>query len=399
MKRWIDKWTPMILTAVLATAIGSVRADPPPLIRYQARLTDTSGTLLTGAHQIGFALFDDNVGGMLLWSEGPSMVDLGSGSVDFLLGAMTPLTSDLLLAPSRWLEVTVDGAVLTPRQRLSSVPFSLVADRLGTMVLAEVLDRSNHTGTQLPSTINPQGSASEPNADQVDSFDAGNDAGQLAVNNGAVNISLNADLLDGSHLADIQNFSPPVGAIIQYFGAVSSLPANWKVCDGSVVNDPASSLNGIVLPDLRGRFARGETDINRDIPVAGALTGGTDNLPGHSHTATSSGSHSHSVNSHSHGLPASTGSVSNSGSNPGGHSYLNRDDNQGWNRSGTHIVIGGGASSQEGQHRHDLGGSTVSSSPGTNTTGSHSHTISSVGSTTNGNIPRYVALHFIIRIK
>lgn len=130
-----------ILAAIVVECLllpSPVRADPPSLIRYQARLADAAGVSLTGIHNLTFAIFSQEVAGTPLWTEGPLAVNVGKGGVDLLLGEITPLTSAVLAAPNRWLQVTVDGAALTPRQRLASVPFSFVADRLGTMTLTEI---------------------------------------------------------------------------------------------------------------------------------------------------------------------------------------------------------------------------------------------------------------------
>ena len=63
--------------------------------------------------------------------------------------------------------------------------------------------RENHTGTQAPSTISPQGAGSGLDADKLDGYHAGNASGNVPVSNGTLNINLNADLLDGKHLSEI----------------------------------------------------------------------------------------------------------------------------------------------------------------------------------------------------
>jgi len=63
--------------------------------------------------------------------------------------------------------------------------------------------RANHTGTQAPSTISPQGAGSGLDADLLDGKHAGNASGNVPVSNGTLNINLNADLLDGKHLSEI----------------------------------------------------------------------------------------------------------------------------------------------------------------------------------------------------
>jgi hypothetical protein len=77
------------------------------------------------------------------------------------------------------------------------------ASKLGGYDGSYYLNRANHTGTQAPSTISPQGSGSGLNADKVDGFDAGNNSGQVALSNGVVCVSLNADMLDSLHANDL----------------------------------------------------------------------------------------------------------------------------------------------------------------------------------------------------
>ena len=54
----------------LALMAGGIsRADPPTVIRYQARLTDMSGVPLTGVHNLTFSIWDQETGGASLWTE------------------------------------------------------------------------------------------------------------------------------------------------------------------------------------------------------------------------------------------------------------------------------------------------------------------------------------------
>jgi microcystin-dependent protein len=50
----------------------------------------------------------------------------------------------------------------------------------------------------------------------------------------------------------------PAGAIMQWFGAVDSVPDGWAVCDGRIV-DRADGKGQITTPDMRGRVAAGAT--------------------------------------------------------------------------------------------------------------------------------------------
>lgn len=120
---------------VLGWTVPAALAAPPDLVRYQARLADTAGVPLEGLHDLEFTIWDTETGGASpLWSDLRPDVALQSGAVDLLLA----IGADVFGAPDRWLEVRVDGAVLSPRQQLSSVPFALVTARLGTMTLSDV---------------------------------------------------------------------------------------------------------------------------------------------------------------------------------------------------------------------------------------------------------------------
>ncbi|PTW44685.1 microcystin-dependent protein [Sphingomonas faeni] len=50
----------------------------------------------------------------------------------------------------------------------------------------------------------------------------------------------------------------PTGSILQWFGAVDSVPKGWAICDGSVV-DRGDGKGQITTPDMRGRVAVGAT--------------------------------------------------------------------------------------------------------------------------------------------
>jgi len=56
--------------------------------------------------------------------------------------------------------------------------------------------------------------------------------------------------------------SPPIGSIIAWHKSLAGVPSlsdGWAECNGQTLNDPASDLNGVTLPNLNGegRFLRG----------------------------------------------------------------------------------------------------------------------------------------------
>ena len=77
----------------------------------------------------------------------------------------------------------------------------------------------------------------------------------------------------------------PVGSIVAWhksLGGVPTIPTGWIECDGSIINDSESSLNGQLTPNLNGqrRFLRGDA-------TSGAEE--TDAFQGHRHNLTESG--------------------------------------------------------------------------------------------------------------
>jgi hypothetical protein len=96
----------------------------------------------------------------------------------------------------------------------------------------------------------------------------------------------------------------PVGSIVPFYNASSlAIPENWRFCNGDVVNDPRSPLNGTRLPNLiDDRF------------LAGSASGYGEE--GGSNTLTADGEHNHDALSsragiHSHG--GTTGVSQNNG--------------------------------------------------------------------------------------
>ena len=88
-------------------------------------------------------------------------------------------------------------------------------------------------------------------------------------------------LITGTTLVEKESRSigdVPVGGIVSWAKSLSGVPnltEGWVECDGAVLVDALSSLNGQTIPDLNGdnRFLRGES-----------TSGGTGGSESHSHT-------------------------------------------------------------------------------------------------------------------
>src|SRR5690349_3253055 len=107
--------------AVLLAAAAS--AQVPARLGYQGRLLRADGTPEQGIVTFDFAIFAGPTGGSPLWgerqllalSDGYYATHLGDGDG----GAGVP--TSVFDGTERWLEISVSGTALTPRQRITSV--------------------------------------------------------------------------------------------------------------------------------------------------------------------------------------------------------------------------------------------------------------------------------------
>lgn len=113
--------------ATLALAASAARAAVPGQIDFQGLLLDSGGSPVNGANDLDFELFDAPSGGSSLWSESHVAVSVVDGVYDVTLGETTPITPALLSGGAVYLEITVAGETLSPRERLVAVPYALSA--------------------------------------------------------------------------------------------------------------------------------------------------------------------------------------------------------------------------------------------------------------------------------
>jgi len=114
----------LLLTGIFAVSVFAV----PREMQYQGKLTDATGVGINDTLPFVFRIYDDPTAGVLLWTEthpDPPGVPIVKGLFDVVLGSISPI--NLPFGADLWLEIEVDGAVLTPRVKLLSSPYSFRA--------------------------------------------------------------------------------------------------------------------------------------------------------------------------------------------------------------------------------------------------------------------------------
>jgi hypothetical protein len=149
----------LILASVVLLSTGVAMADTA--ISYQGRL-DAGGQAFNGSVDLGFELFDAASGGSAMGApvtingvavqQGLFQVELDFGAQAWELG--------------RWLQITVDGQLLTPRQKVTAAPLaaraeSVIEEAIGSQELEDggvqaqdIANDSIHSNHIVDGTVN-----------------------------------------------------------------------------------------------------------------------------------------------------------------------------------------------------------------------------------------------------
>jgi len=100
----------------------------PLEMSYQGYLIQISdSTPVTGELDIEFDLFVDEVGGIAFWTETYIDVSVINGIFNVILGSTNPLDPDDFTGDPLWLQITVDGEVMSPRKKIVSTAYTVRA--------------------------------------------------------------------------------------------------------------------------------------------------------------------------------------------------------------------------------------------------------------------------------
>ncbi len=179
----------LVLFAVVVPAV----ADVPPDTHFQGLLVDAAGDPLTGTVAIEIGVFDAFSAGNRLYREVHIGVALAEGRFSLLLGtgdfSEGTYDASLFSEQNRFLEVSVDGETLSPRQPFSSVAYAFQAQEAQTAQQADqaqqsvTADDASTLGGQLPSDFDQSSHVSNtqnPHSVSLDELGGQLGPGQLA---------------------------------------------------------------------------------------------------------------------------------------------------------------------------------------------------------------------------
>ena len=311
----------LLLCALASLRLGvEVFADSSPfLIPFQGRLTNPQGVPYTnGQYTVIFNLYDQPVGGTVLWSETHQKIGVINGMVNMFLGSINTLTN-VNFSQTRHLGITIDAdgnpntpdPEMVPRQMIIPAFWAKNAEKLNGYDWTPIFGVNSPVGSISGGKIQNQSITTGQIANNAVT------ANQIAA--GAVVAAIANGTIQGQQIATggltVTNFSaglimdaiiPP--GTIQAFGGIS-VPSGWLLCDGRALmsasyprlytaistNWGAGLTNGVKiadfnLPDLRGRTVIGAGfGSNLTLRVLGRIGGEESHtltiaeMPSHSH--------------------------------------------------------------------------------------------------------------------
>lgn len=98
-------------------------------VSYVGELSSPNGVAFTGDVSVTAALFPSAVDGEAVFTEDLGTISIQSGRFDVVIGKTVPgsLSTALLSSDDLWLQFTIAGEALSPRQQIHSVPSALIA--------------------------------------------------------------------------------------------------------------------------------------------------------------------------------------------------------------------------------------------------------------------------------
>lgn len=117
------------LSCLMLAGVAAAEGVPQQLW-YQGRLLDSSFQPVQGTRSIKFEIFDAAADGTSLWSDSLASVGVVDGFYAVALGSTLaqPFPPTLFDGNTRYLEISVEGTKLSPRQAIGSVPYAMTCN-------------------------------------------------------------------------------------------------------------------------------------------------------------------------------------------------------------------------------------------------------------------------------
>ena len=134
LKRELNYFAAMFFLAFLTAGLC---AGIPRQINYQGNLLDNNGTPVNGSIGMIFKFYTADTNGTLLFTEDRGTYDkvpVSNGIYNVLIGSVTSggiPASVFTSTDSLWLDVTVAGNVLSPREKITAVGYAYQSEKLG----------------------------------------------------------------------------------------------------------------------------------------------------------------------------------------------------------------------------------------------------------------------------
>jgi|GEM_PF-942421 len=147
----------IILMLLLTTLTGLAQSGAPPLINFQGRLTNADGVAINSPTTIqiqiiqGGSATESQSSGTVVFRETATVTPDNNGVFNYLIGSSAANTnaattlepSDFDTTESLFLEVSIDGQPLLPRQRIVSAGYALSAGQASKALSAGTADNAS----------------------------------------------------------------------------------------------------------------------------------------------------------------------------------------------------------------------------------------------------------------
>ncbi|HNW44554.1 MAG TPA: hypothetical protein PKI19_08615 [Elusimicrobiales bacterium] len=235
------------------------------MINFQGRLTDTLNNPLEGSHDLVFKIYNVAVAGSPLWSETQNGIVAVNGAFGAQIGGVTPIPAAVFGGASAYLEITVDGTTLSPRERLIAVPYAFNSQ------LLEGRDYTAFVSTSASQTIQGTKTFTAP-------LNINSAAGLATTSQPYINVSTNVVVSAAQFRFGNFSTAPSANALgkgaVYYNTSLDSLyvsnGANWVQLAAGGVSPWGESAGAVTLNTNSNKVGLGKAPVEK-LDVAGNI--------------------------------------------------------------------------------------------------------------------------------